>query len=304
MFSQRYRGPVRAQALLCGLTGAVLAPAITSAQDAQPRGEQKHLPEVLVTGTRITAEGGTLEPIRMLSGDDIAARGHTSVADALNESPGFATAVTPEGNQSNYAPGVNFVNLFGLGTNRTLTLVNGRRIVGSNPATLFGPAAPGNQVDLNFVPSMLVDRVETLTVGGAPGYGADAIAGVVNVRLKTNYQGLQAFGQYGQLDGGGMASDSFGLVGGWNFAGNRGNVTASVQHSELDGLRATEIPRFAQSYSFPANPLAGITATQPARRPDNDGRVNPGTPFNTGPTDGIPNAVLIRNQRMAAVSFG
>jgi outer membrane receptor protein involved in Fe transport len=308
MFSQRYgcaRRAGRATALLCGLTGASLMQVVAWAQDAQPHGEPRHLPEILVTGTRIApGDDGTLEPIRVLGDEDIATRGLTMVAEVLDESPGFATAVTPEGNQSSYAPGVNFVNLFGLGTNRTLTLVNGRRVVGANPATLFGPAAPGNQVDLNFIPSILVDRVETLTVGGAPTYGADAIAGVVNVRLRTNYQGLRGFGQYGQLERGGMSSDSFGLLGGRNFAGDRGNVTASLQHSRLDGLMATEIPRFAQAYSFPANPAGGITATQPGRRPDNDGRVNGDTPFNTGPNDGIPNAVLIRDQRMAAVTFG
>jgi outer membrane receptor protein involved in Fe transport len=270
------------------------------AQDAPAEDEagSKRVPEVLVTGSRIKrADPETLEPSIIVTGEYVRNRGLTNVADALNETPGFGVAVTPEGGQSSYAPGVNFVNLFGLGTNRTLTLVNGRRIVTSNPPALFGPAAPGNQVDLNFIPTILLDEVETLTIGGAPTYGADAIAGVVNVKLKKDFTGVQAFGQYGQLDSGGGKSNSLGLVGGWNFAGERGNVTASLQRSTTDGVLALSNRRFASAYSFAGNPNATAMAGQTGRTPANDGRVNPAIPFNTGSADGIPGSVLIRNRR-------
>jgi outer membrane receptor protein involved in Fe transport len=294
----------RVTALLCALTGASAIPAFADAQEQQADPDARLLTEVVVTGTRIVHRGDSLEPDLVISGEYLANRGLTNIADALNESPGFGTGVTPEGNQSNYGTGVSFANRFGLGTNRTLTLVNGRRVVNSNPANVFGPAASGTQVDLNFIPSILVESIDNLAVGGAPVYGADAIAGVVNVKLKTDFQGLQAFGQYGQLEDGGMASNSIGLVGGFNFAGNRGNVTASIQRSQLDGLLATDIPRFAESLAYTPNPSPGVTGTQTARRPDNDGRVNGNVPFSAGPNDGIPNAVLIRSQRMAAVTFG
>lgn len=298
--SFRYRGASRATVLLCVLTGA----GPISAAHAHERPEAEPMTEVRVTGTRIVHRSDSLEPDMTIAGELIASRGLTNVADVLNESPGFGTGVTPEGNQSSYGPGVSFVNRFGLGTNRTLTLVNGRRVVGSNPATLFGPAASGTQVDLNFIPTVLVERIDNLAVGGAPVYGADAIAGVVDVRLRTDYQGLQAFGQLGQLEDGGMSSNSVGLVSGWNFAGDRGNVTASVQRSSVDGLMAADIPRFAAWYSYAPNPSPGVTDTQLGRRPDNDGRVHGDVPFSSTPNDGIPNAVLIRNQRMAAVTFG
>ena len=298
----------RATALFCGLT----ASAIGSHALAQEPNEDKVMTEVVVTGSRIVRAGyDTLEPASVISGEYIRSRGLTNIADALNESPGFGTGVTPEGGQSTFGPGVSFVNRFNLGSNRTLTLVNGRRIVTSNAPNIFGPAAPGNQVDLNFIPTLLVDSIDNLTVGGAPTYGADAIAGVVNVRLKKNFEGLQAFGQYGQLEDGGMQGDSFGLVGGMNFAGDRGNITASIQRSTLDGLLATENKRFADAYSYvtnpttPATPAAGdVRITQPARGPGNDGRVNGDVPFNTSSTDGIPNAVLIRNRRLAPLTFG
>lgn len=297
-------GMCRAAAFLCVWTAATSFPAIANAQGAESASDARPLSEVLVTGTRIVHQGDSLEPDMTISGAHISNRGLTNVADALNDLPSFGTAVTPEGNQSTYGAGVSFVNRFGLGTNRTLTLVNGRRVVTSSPANIFGPAASGTQVDLNFIPSILVEQIDNLAVGGAPVYGADAIAGVVNVKLKTDFQGLQAFGQYGQLEDGGMTSNSVGLVGGRNFAAGRGNITASIQHSNLDGILTTRISRFAEALSYTPNPSAGITATQPARLPGNDGRVQTAVPFNTGPDDGIPNAILIRNQRMAAVTFG
>lgn len=297
MSARDVRGAVAALIVFCGF---IATSVVVRADDNQAgvNADDKREAEVLVTGSRIKRAGfDTLEPALVVTGDYLRSRGLTNVADALNETPGFGVGVTPEGGQSSYAPGVNFVNLFGLGTNRTLTLVNGRRIVTSNPPALFGPTAPGNQVDLNFIPTVLLDGVETLTIGGAPTYGADAIAGVVNVKLKKDFAGLQAFGQYGQLDAGGGKSNSLGLVGGWNFAGERGNVTASVQRSTTDGVLAISNRRFAEAYNFSGNPNATAIAGQTTRTPANDGRVNTGIPFNTGPSDGIPNNVLIRNRR-------
>ncbi|MEJ0086095.1 MAG: TonB-dependent receptor [Pseudomonadota bacterium] len=297
MSASGFRGAVRALIVFCGLF-AQSAVGFAADSPTDEKSDDKRVAEVLVTGSRIKRAGfDTLEPALVVTGDYVRSRGLTNVADALNETPGFGTGVTPEGGQSSYAPGVNFVNLFGLGTNRTLTLVNGRRIVTSNPPALFGPTAPGNQVDLNFIPTVLLDDVETLTIGGAPTYGSDAIAGVVNVKLKQNYQGVEAFGQYGQLDSGGGRSNSLGLVGGWNFAGDRGNVTASVQRSRTDGVLATSNKRFADAYTFVGNPNATAIAGQTGRTPANDGRVNPAIPFNTGAADGIPNSVLIRDRR-------
>jgi outer membrane receptor protein involved in Fe transport len=302
MSAHRNRGASRAMALLCGLSAA----AISSLSIAQGQEEDdKTIQEVVVTGSRIIRAGyDTLEPASVVTAEYIESRGLTNVADALNETPGFGAGVTPEGGQSTFGPGLNFVNRFGLGSNRTLTLINGRRFVSSNAPSIFGPAAPGNQVDLNFIPTILLDSVENLAVGGAPTYGSDAIAGVVNVKLKKDFEGMRAFGQFGQLEDGGLNSSSLGLVGGWNFAEDRGNFTASVQHSKLDGLLATENPRFASALSYATNPASTITGSQPGRTPGSDGRVNGGVPFNTGNADGIPNAVLIRNRRLFPLNFG
>src|SRR3546814_17969345 len=74
-----------------------------------------------------------------------------------------------------FGSGQNFVNFFGLGDQRTLTVVNGRRFVSSNTSSIFGPTGSGSKVDFNVIPTIIVDRVETIAVGGAPIYGSDAI---------------------------------------------------------------------------------------------------------------------------------
>jgi outer membrane receptor for ferrienterochelin and colicin len=180
---------------------AIPAPA---ADDAGKKDEEaKELDAITVTGSRIRRAGfDTLEPAIVVSEEYLKDRGLTNVADALNEIPGFGVGVTPEGGQSGFGVAVNFVNRFGLGSNRTLTLVNGRRYVSSNSPTIFGPAGPGQQVDLNVVPSLLVDRIENVAIGGAPTYGSDAIAGVVNVILKKDFEGLETTATYGITDRG------------------------------------------------------------------------------------------------------
>ncbi len=99
---------------------------------------------IIVTGSRIRNPGlGNKEPTVSVTSQYIEDRGLTNAADALNEIPGFRGSVTPAGSQASFGQGVNFINTFGLGSNRTLTLLNGRRVVSSNVTTIFGNASPG-----------------------------------------------------------------------------------------------------------------------------------------------------------------
>jgi len=280
-------------------TTGVPAPA-----DEAEDGGDKEL--IVVTGSRIRRAGyDTLEPALVVSKEYLDTRGLTNVADALNELPGFGVGVTPEGGQSGFGVGQNFVNRFGLGSNRTLTTVNGRRFVSSNATTVFGPAAPGVQVDLNAIPSELIERVENLTIGGAPAYGSDAIAGVVNVILKKDFEGLQLSALSGITERGDNQRYNFSGVGGINFSEGRGNIAVALSYDQSKGVLATERPRFASSIVTGTNPLAGsATATLPGRTPATDGRVNPNVPFNTGATDGIPNSVFVRDGRIFSLTRG
>jgi outer membrane receptor protein involved in Fe transport len=300
-------------ACLCALATAAFAPAraqdepATSGEtDAAEAEAATALDTIVVTGTRIPRTGfDTLEPAIVIDEQKIKDRGLTNIADILNETPGFGFGVTPEGGQSTFGVAVNFVNRFGLGTNRTLTLINGRRAVSSNTPSIFGPAGPGLQVDLNIIPALMVDRIENIAIGGAPTYGSDAIAGVVNVILKRDYEGIETTGTYALTDEGDGERWNAGAIGGWNFPDDVANVTLAVNYDKVDGVLQTERERFARGLSFQPNPLApAIFTQQPGRTPQNDGRLNPGIPFNTGNTDGIPNSALIPNSRFFAFSTG
>ena len=275
------------------------APAQAPATDAEAgtAASAQMLDTVTVTGSRIPRAGfDTLEPATVVTGESIRERGMINVADALNQTTGFGLAQTPEGTQGNYAVGVNFVNRFGLGSNRTLTLINGRRVVSSRAATNFGYAA-GMQVDLNAIPAQLVDRVENLTIGGAPTYGSDAIAGTVNIVLKDHYEGTEVNFNYGQTEQGNSQTLGYSFVFGQNFAGDRGNWVLSGNYANIEGLMQSENDFYRRSLGFLAN--SGASTCGP-----NDGRLDPGIPCNTSGSDGIPASVIFRDLRTYTQTFG
>jgi iron complex outermembrane recepter protein len=196
--------------------------------------------------------------VQVLSSQQIEARGFNTLGQALNELPSFGVPdSSPVGLQSSFGPGQSFVNFFGLGSQRTLTLVNGRRFVGSNTAAIFGPTgAGGDQVDLNVIPTKLIDRVETVAVGGAPIYGSDAISGTINVILKKNYQGIELDGQSGITEYGDAPEYRFRILAGHNFGGGRGNITFAGEYNQQEGLLYTDrrLPSLGRYYDTPLDP--------------------------------------------------
>ena len=263
------------------------------------------LESVIVTGSRIPRAGfDTLEPATVITRDYLDVRGLTNIADALNEIPGFGVGTTPEGGQSSFGVGVNFVNRFGLGSQRTLTVVNGRRFVSANAPTIFGPANPGVQVDLNTIPTQIIERVENVAIGGAPTYGSDAVAGTVNIILKKDYEGAEARVSYGITERGDNQRYNASAIWGRNFQDNRANFTIAVARDNADGVLAIERDRFANAFSTSTNPTLTQASTQIGRTPANDGRVNIGIPFNGTSSDGIPNSVLIINSRIYSLTWG
>ena len=167
--------------------------------------EDTSLQEVVVTGSRIARpEFDNLEPTATVDSKTFDQRGYLDVGQALSELPAFGTQPSSAANtQAGFGIAQSFVDLYGLGSQRTLTLVNGRRFVSSNTASLNNNGSntsvggPGDQVDLNVIPTKLIDHVDAISVGGAPIYGADAIAGAVNIILKKDYQGLDVDAQVG-----------------------------------------------------------------------------------------------------------
>lgn len=296
-------------ALRRSLPFVVAAP--LSAAHAQPQTEP-----ILVTGTRIvTAESAGVESSVTVTARRIEDRAITNVADALNEVPGHRGSITPTGDNPAFGQGVNFISLYGLGSQRTLVLVNGRRAVSSNVPSILGNP-PGSQVDLNAIPAILVERVDRIAIGGAPVYGSDAIAGTVNVILKRRMQGAETRTTRGVTAQGDGFRWNWSAAGGMDFAGGRGNITGAIGFERVEGLVGRDRSFFRANLGNATNPCTVpqpgqcsamnlVSALGPAgRTPQNDGRINPSIGFNDSLSDGNPGTVLIRDLRLPAVSRG
>lgn len=220
--------------------------------------QQEEDREIVVTGSRIRRPGyDTLEATIVTDSEQFERRGFTNVSQALEETPGFVpSGVNPIGTgQGTFNAGQSFADFFGLGSQCTLTLVNGRRFVSSSTVAGSGSSgAPGQQVDLNLIPAGLVERVETIAIGGAPIYGSDAIAGTVNVILRDDFEGLRLTGQYGITEEGDGDGYTLRALGGLNFAEGRGNIAVGVEYNQQTGLRVSD--RVGSYVSLP-NPTGG-----------------------------------------------
>ncbi|SFK38612.1 TonB-dependent Receptor Plug Domain, partial [Lysobacter sp. cf310] len=151
------------------------------------------LDRIEVTGSRIKrADIETSQPIFSLSREDISAQGLTSVGDVIQNITSNGSTLNSTFN--NGGNGETRVNLRNVGSNRTLVLVNGRRWVGGTGL--------GGAVDLNTIPTAAVERIEVLKDGASTIYGSDAIAGVVNVILRRNFEGAEANAYIGAFDKG------------------------------------------------------------------------------------------------------
>lgn len=259
--------------------------------------------EIIVTGSRIPRAGfDTLQPAQNVSAQLLEDRAFVNAADALNELSAFGTPGSNNtGQQSGTNVGQQFVNLYNLGAQRTLVLVNGRRFVSGNaptPPGTFGGAPAGQEVDLNTIPVGLIDHIEVLSVGGAPIYGADAIGGTVNVILKDKYEGLTIEGQYGISRYGDGRSYVGRLVAGANFSDGRGNVTATVEYSSQDGLTYADRPEQLPYAVFqPSDACAALgygacyvpNATVPSIFPGGIPTIGPGLANSGSPT--YPSAI-------------
>jgi outer membrane receptor protein involved in Fe transport len=203
---------------------------------------------IVVTGSRIPRPNfDTVQPAVVLSSEAIEQRGFVDAADALNELPQFGipgSSPVGGGQGGSFGTGQSFINFLGLGSQRTLVLVNGRRFVSSNTPSLFGPTnggaigneGVGEQVDIGQINTKLINRIETIAVGGAPIYGSDAIAGTVNIILKRDYQGFDLDGDYGISSRGDARNWRVRALAGQNFLDGRANITVSGEYNKGKGF--------------------------------------------------------------------
>ena len=191
--------------------------------------------EIVVTGSRVARSGFTAPtPTTVLGQAAIAQRGAINIAEALNDIPAFTpTTSTGTAGARPFAPGSNYANLRSLGPTRTLVLVNGRRFAPSVPS--FGTVG-ANQVDLNLIPPILLERAEVVTGGASAQWGSDAVAGVVNLILDTHYKGLQIEAENGISQRGDNSETRASAKFGTAFAGERGHFVVAGEYYRNGGV--------------------------------------------------------------------
>ena len=182
---------------------------------------------IFVTGSRIRApETATASPVVAVTAENIEQSGLTNLTELLTELPALFNSednFDAAGSQArNGAAGVNLLNLRNLGPQRTLVLVNGRRHISG----IAGEAA----VDTTTIPIALIDRIDVLTGGVSPVYGADGVSGVVNFVTKRDFEGIDLRAQGGMSDFGDAGSLFASGTIGKNFDSDRGNVALSVEY--------------------------------------------------------------------------
>ncbi len=210
--------------LFTGLAGAIVMP-VALAQDAEEA--QARQETVIVTGSRINNSNLTSSsPITNVGAADLTLSNTVNAEQFLNQLP----QVIPGFDSTSNNPGIGeaTVDLRGLGANRSLVLVNGRRYVTSNQ----NPGA----VDLNTIPAALVERVDILTGGASAIYGSDAMAGVVNFIMKDDFEGVEASAGYEISEEGDGAIYTAALTLGGNFDNDRGNAVLSIEYTEREAV--------------------------------------------------------------------
>jgi len=210
--------------------GAKADEEVTAEAQEEEAGEEVGAKPILVTGSRIARP--TLQsavPLTSVTIEDLTGTGELSLGDALNDLPSLRSTFS-SGNSSRFigTAGLSLLDLRGLGTDRTLVLVNGRRHVTSSPGD--------NGFDVNTVPTDLVQRIDIVTGGNSAIYGSDAVAGVVNFILKRDYEGISLRSQGGISSRGDRGTYFVSGIAGQNFADGRGNVAVSAEYTRQEPL--------------------------------------------------------------------
>lgn len=229
-------------ALACALQAAPAA-----AQEAPPpargEGEDAALAEIVVTGSRLGRSGyDAPTPVNVVGQERMERLGITNVGDALNQIPSFRPITSPATNNFRVSAniGARTLDLRGLGPTRTLTLIDGRRFVAGGD---------NGTVDLNSVPTIMVQRSEVVTGGASAAYGANAVAGVVNIILNNKFDGIKVEASSGVTrQGDGRNYYAAGMVG-TDFSGDRGHVVLGAEYSKEDGLGQCETRDWCAKYT-------------------------------------------------------
>ncbi|HTP40615.1 MAG TPA: TonB-dependent receptor [Steroidobacteraceae bacterium] len=254
----------------CALLGAGLlgllaevAPAADAESGNAPKDDQQ-LGEIVVTGSHIASSVGmeTPTPVTALSADELQALSPSTLISALSQLPQFYGNTTNDVRTGFFSsPGEGNLNLRGLntgGSGRTLTLLDGRRVV---PATGYG------SVDINILPQALIKRVDTVTGGASAAYGTDAVAGAVNFILDTKYDGWQLGAQGGTTGRGDHDNTDYSGVFGTQL-GERAHLLLSGEYYHADRVDSYADRGWYKGYALINNPSTDPASPRYVTRPD------------------------------------
>lgn len=232
-------------ALLAGVAALplfVMAPAAL-AQGAPAAGSD--VEEVIVTGSRIARDGFKAPtPVTVTTAQQLV-EAKPLVSEALNDLPAVQVGSQRTGGAGSGGQGFATVSLRNLGPGRTLVLLDGRRVT---------PTAGNGTVDTSLIPNNLLSRVELVTGGASAAYGADAVAGVVNYILNSEFEGLKFSVEAGISERGDVPEHQASLAYGRSFADGRGHFLFGVEGYKSDGLRQLERDFFLEGQNILTNP--------------------------------------------------
>lgn len=255
--------------LIAGLAiagGMVVAPNAAHAQEEQV----SQVDEIVVTGSRIRrSPTNSPTPLIQIGQEELMQSGQVNVIDFLADIPALSTSVVPEdttGSNLNDG-GLALLSLRGLGSVRTLTLVDGRRHVGSTPG--------GLSVDVDTIPRLLVANTEVITGGAAAVYGADAVSGVVNFVLRKDFDGLEIDGSIAEINQDHQLSQRLSVLWGQNLLNDRLNYYVSGEYQRSDEVLDADVDWRRESWALIGNDSDPASAS----------------------SDGVPDQILIRDAR-------
>jgi outer membrane receptor protein involved in Fe transport len=205
---------------------------LPGAASAQQQPGTAGVEEVIVTGSRIATSGvNTPTPVTAVTAEDLQSMAPGTIIDALKQLPQFYnTITTQQAVGGSVAAGGSIVNLRGAGAERTLVLLDGRRL---GPANKFGT------VDIGIIPEALIQSVEAVTGGASAAYGADAVSGVVNFRLDRGFSGIKYSAQAGTTTYGDGNNYKVSVAYGADV-GQRGHIIVSGEYFENEGIESLE----------------------------------------------------------------
>ena len=294
MFSRTTFQGLSKSALASSMAAIFAAGGMSTVYGQEENQDESEIEEVTVTGTRIRRDDySAVNATVVVTAEDMMKLGVTSAAGMIAQLPSNVGTNTPETNtDSNYFLGASIANLRGLNTyfgTRTLTLFNSRRFPATNN---------GGGVDLNFVPNALIGRIETVTGGASATYGADALAGVINIIVDPNIEDRRINMSYKTTSESDADNVDFSFGTGFRLLGDRGNMQIGIDHMFQEAIHDCTTRDFCRaSRGLIVNGTATAGLFQPAPPPYSERNSNVSQP-------GDPQYIIVEGLRYTTPSTG